>query len=466
MPLYSRHSKSYWVPLPKDLLGASSQRPNGCLFPKIYWVNGSPSASSKENDDGHFQDADTSASESERSAELEENIVNFEGDDLQDHPQKGINQVNEDVQNLKRSFGPSVFPRNFNDFVVDSKVDAMNAEMDVLYRNNNWELVDLPIGRKAIGSKLVCLINLAVQSGWTLYQMDVNNAFLYGDLNEFVYMTLSPGYFPTNETKVCKLNNSLYRLKPAHRKWNAKLTSALIECGFVQSKSDYSLFTKSFDDVFIALFVYVDDIIVTGNNLPEINKFKQFLKTKFMIKDLGNLKYFLGIEVLETPNGICLSQRNEPKDDDPLLKNVIDYQKLIGKLIYLTTTRPDIAYTVSCLSINLVKQSASGTPLETNKALIKDEEAEDVDVHLYRSMIGSLMYLTASRPDIMFAVCACTRFQVTPKTSHLHAAKRIFRYLKGQPKLGLWYPKDSPFHLEAFLDSDYAGASLDRKSTT
>ncbi|GKE66739.1 putative ribonuclease H-like domain-containing protein, partial [Tanacetum coccineum] len=105
------------------------------------------------------------------------------------------------------------------------------------------------------------------------------------------------------------------------------------------------------------------------------------------------------------------------------------------------------------------------TPIETNKAFLKDEEAEDVDVYLYRSMIGSLMYLTAFRPDIMFAVCACARFQVTPKVSHLHAVKMIFRYLKGQPKLGLWYPRDLPFDLEAFSDSDYAGASLDRKST-
>ncbi|GJR75099.1 retrovirus-related pol polyprotein from transposon TNT 1-94 [Tanacetum coccineum] len=108
----------------------------------------------------------------------------------------------------------------------------------------------------------------------------------------------------------------------------------------------------------------------------------------------------------------------------------------------------------------------ASTLMETNKPLIKDEEAEDVDVHLYRSMIGSLMYLTASRPDIMFAVCACARFQVTLKISHLHVVKRIFRYLKGQPKLGLWYPRDSPFDLEAFSDSDYARASLDRKSTT
>ncbi|GJQ96661.1 putative ribonuclease H-like domain-containing protein [Tanacetum coccineum] len=109
---------------------------------------------------------------------------------------------------------------------------------------------------------------------------------------------------------------------------------------------------------------------------------------------------------------------------------------------------------------------AVSTPIKTDKALNKDEEAEDVDVYLYRSMIRSLMYLIASRLDIMFAVCACARFQVTPKTSHLHAVKRIFRYLKGQPKLGLWCPRDSPFDLEAFSDSDYAGASLDRKSTT
>ncbi|GJW49603.1 uncharacterized mitochondrial protein-like protein [Tanacetum coccineum] len=108
----------------------------------------------------------------------------------------------------------------------------------------------------------------------------------------------------------------------------------------------------------------------------------------------------------------------------------------------------------------------ASTPMETSKPLLKDKNAEDVDVHLYRSMIGSLMYLTSLRPDIKFHVYACARFLVTPKVLHLHAIKRIFRYLKGQPKLGLWYPKDSPFDLEAYTDSDYAGASLDMKSTT
>nr|GEY33228.1 uncharacterized mitochondrial protein AtMg00810-like [Tanacetum cinerariifolium] len=104
--------------------------------------------------------------------------------------------------------------------------------------------------------------------------------------------------------------------------------------------------------------------------------------------------------------------------------------------------------------------------MKTSKPLRKDKDGEEVDVHTYRSMIGSLMYLTSSRPDIMFVVCACARYQVTPKVLHLHDVKRIFRYLNGQPKLGLWYPKDSPFDLVTYTDSDYAGASLDRKSTT
>ncbi|GJZ29461.1 putative ribonuclease H-like domain-containing protein, partial [Tanacetum coccineum] len=126
---------------------------------------------------------------------------------------------------------------------------------------------------------------------------------------------------------------------------------------------------------------------------------------------------------------------------------------------------PNNVYKVEKALYGLHQDPRACTPMEPNKAMVKDEEADNVDVYLYRSMIGSLMYLTASRPDITFTVYACARFQVTPKTSHLYAVKRIFRYLKGQPKLGLWYPRDSPFNLEAFSDSDYAGASLDRKST-
>nr|GEZ81510.1 hypothetical protein [Tanacetum cinerariifolium] len=134
----------------------------------------------------------------------------------------------------------------------------------------------------------------------------------------------------------------------------------------------------------------------------------------------------------------------------------------IDKTLFIKTHKDDILL----VQVYVDDIIFASNLMESNKPLFKDEEAEDIDVHLYRSMIGSLMYLTSSRPDITFAVCACARFQVTPKISHLHTVKRIFRYLKGQPKLGLWYPKDSPFDMEAYSDSDYAGASLDRKSTT
>ncbi|GKE43931.1 uncharacterized mitochondrial protein-like protein [Tanacetum coccineum] len=151
------------------------------------------------------------------------------------------------------------------------------------------------------------------------------------------------------------------------------------------------------------------------------------------MSSMGELTFFLGLQVQQKKDGIFISQD----------KYVAD---ILKKFDFATV-------------------KTASTPMEPNKALIKDEEADSVDVHLYRSMIGSLMYLIASRPDIMFVVCTCARFQVTPKMSHLHAVKRIFRYLNGQPKLGLWYPRDSPFNLEAFSDSDYARASLDRKST-
>nr|GEZ03441.1 uncharacterized mitochondrial protein AtMg00810-like [Tanacetum cinerariifolium] len=137
-------------------------------------------------------------------------------------------------------------------------------------------------------------------------------------------------------------------------------------------------------------------------------------------------------------------------------KKGIDYEQVFAPVVRIEAIR----------KFGLTDGKLAITPIDTEKPLLKDPNGKDVDVHTYRSMIGSLMYLTSSRPDIMFSICACAHFQVTPKASHLHAVKRIFRYLKGKPHLGLWYPKDSPFNLMAYSDSDYAGASLDRKSTT
>nr|GEV98242.1 uncharacterized mitochondrial protein AtMg00810-like [Tanacetum cinerariifolium] len=157
------------------------------------------------------------------------------------------------------------------------------------------------------------------------------------------------------------------------------------------------------------------------------------MKDKFQMSSMGELTFFLRLQVTQKEDGIFISQDK---------------------------------YGLEILKFNYSDVKSASTPVDLEKPLVKDVDANDVDVHLYRSMIGYLMYLTSSRPDIMFAVCACARFQVTPKTSHLLAVKRFFRYLKGKPTLGLWYPRDSPFELVAYIDSDYAGATQDRKSTT
>ncbi|GKA84382.1 putative ribonuclease H-like domain-containing protein [Tanacetum coccineum] len=236
-------------------------------------------------------------------------------------------------------------------------------------------------------------------------EMDVKSAFLYGKIEEEVYVCQPLGFEdPEFPNRVYKVEKALYGLHQAPRACDILLVQ-----------------------------VYVDDIIFGSDKKKLCTEFEKLIHKKFQMSYIGELTFFLELQVTQKDDGIFISQ---DKYVDEILKK---------------------------FGFSTVKTAS--TPMETSKPLLKDAEAEDVDVHLYRSMIGSLMYLTSSRPDIMFAVCACARFQVTPKVSHLHAVKRIFRYLKGQPKLGLWYPKDSPFDLEAYTDSDYAGASLDRKST-
>ncbi|GJZ22635.1 putative ribonuclease H-like domain-containing protein [Tanacetum coccineum] len=202
---------------------------------------------------------------------------------------------------------------------------------------------------------------------------------------------------------------ALYGLHHAPRAWYATLSTFLEQHGYRRGTIDKTLFIKK-------------------------DKKDIMLVQVFQMSSMGELIFFLGLQVKQKTDGIFISQD----------KYVADMLK----------------------KFDLASVKTAITPMETKMSLTKDEEADEVDIQLYRFMIGSLMYLTASRPDIMFAVCACSRFQVTPKTSHLNAVKRIFKYLKGKPNLGLWYPRESSFDLEAFSDSDYAGANLDRKSTT
>ncbi|GKD16472.1 putative ribonuclease H-like domain-containing protein, partial [Tanacetum coccineum] len=332
-----------------------------------------------------------------------------------------------------------------------SWIEAMQKELLQFELQKVWILVDLPNGKRAIRTKWVfrnkkdgrgivvrnkarlvaqgytqeeginydegfapvsrieaIRLFLAYVSymGFIMYQMDVKSAFLYGTIEEEVYVCQTSGFEdPHFLDKVYKVEKALYGLHQALRAWYETLYNYLLENGFRRGTIDKTLFIKKEKSDILLVQVYVDDII-----------FGSTKKTLLQQKE----------------DGIFISQD----------KYVAEILKKFDFATIKTTS----------------------TPIETNKALVKDEEAEAVDIHLYRSMIGSLMYLTASRHDITFVVCAYARFQVTPKVSH--TVKRIFRYLKGQPKLGIWYPRDSSFDLEAFSDTDYAGASLDRKSTT
>nr|GEV43489.1 putative ribonuclease H-like domain-containing protein [Tanacetum cinerariifolium] len=270
--------------------------------------------------------------------------------------------------------------------------------------------------------------------GFMVYQMDVKSAFLYETIDEEVYVCQPSGFedpdYPNNVYKVVK---ALYRLHQVPRAWYETLANYLLDNGFQRGKIDRTLFIKKKKGDILLVHVYVDDIIFGSTNKDLCKAFKKLMKDKFQMSSMGELTFFLDIQVKQKPDEIF-----------------INHDKYVAEILR---------------KFGLTDRKSASTPRDTEKPLLKDLNGEDMDVQTYRSMIGSLMYLTSSRLDIMFVVCVYAHFQVTPKASHLHAVKRIFRYLKGKPHLGLWYPKDSPFNLVAYSDSDYAGASLDRKST-
>ncbi|GJU43267.1 putative ribonuclease H-like domain-containing protein [Tanacetum coccineum] len=362
----------------------------------------------------------------------------------------------------------------------DSWVQAMQDELLQFKLQQVWVLVDLPHGMKVIGTKWVyrnkrdergvvvrnkarlvaqgytqeegidydevfapvarieairLFLAFASFMGFIVYQMDVKSAFLYSTIVEEVYVSQPPSFVdPDHPKKVYKVVKALYGLHQAPRAWYATLSTFLEKHGYKRGTIDKTLFIKRDKKDIMLVQVYVDDIIFGSTNKSWCDEFEALMKSRFQMSSMGELTFFLGLQVKQNKEGIFISQ-----------------DKYVAEILK---------------KFDLVNVKAAITPMETKVALTKDEEAIDVDVHLYRSMIGSLMYLTASRPDIMYAVCVCSRFQVTPKISHLNAVKRIFKYLKGKPNLGLWYPRESPFDLEAFSDSDYGGSNLDRKSTT
>nr|GEW95220.1 putative ribonuclease H-like domain-containing protein [Tanacetum cinerariifolium] len=233
--------------------------------------------------------------------------------------------------------------------------------------------------------------------------------------------------------RVYKVEKALYGLHQAPRAWYEILSTYLLDNEFQRGNIDKILFIKRDKSDILLVQVYVNDIIFGSTRKELCTEFEKIMHKKFKMSSMGELTFFLGLQVKQKEDGIFISQDKYVNE----ILNKFDFSDV----------------------------KTTSTPMETKKPLLKDEDSVEVDVHLYRLMIGSLIYLTCSRPDIMFVVCACARFQVNLKISHLHVVKRIFRYLKGLPKLGLWYLKDSLFDLVAYTDSDYAEASLDRKST-
>ncbi|RHN52451.1 putative RNA-directed DNA polymerase [Medicago truncatula] len=355
----------------------------------------------------------------------------------------------------------------------------MAKEIQALESNNTWILCPLPEGKSAIGCKWIykikyhsdgsidrykarlvakdysqvqgidyhdtfapvaklvtvrLLLSIAAIKNWPLYQFDVNNAFLQGDLSEEVYMKLPPGFSHKEKPCVCKLNKSIYGLKQASRQWFSKFSTTLIQKGFRQSISDYSLFTYNCDQTTIFVLVYVDDIIITGNNENAISKIKKFLAQSFSIKDLGNLSYFLGIEVSRSKKGIFLCQR----------KYTLDILSDSG----MTGCRP------------------SDFPMEQHLRLRPNDGTPLSDPTVYRRLVGRLLYLTVTRPDIQYAVNTLSQFMQSPYSSHFDAATRVLRYLKGSVGKGLFLSASSSINLVGYADSDWAGCPTTRRSTT
>ncbi|GKB87880.1 retrovirus-related pol polyprotein from transposon TNT 1-94 [Tanacetum coccineum] len=225
-----------------------------------------------------------------------------------------------------------------------------------------------------------------------VYQMDVKSAFMYDTIDEEVYVSQPPGFVdPDHPKKVYKVVKALYGLHQAPRAWYSTLSTFIETHRYRRGTIDKTLFIKKDKKDIMLVHVYVDDIIFGSTRKSWCDEFEALMKVRFQMSSMGELIFFLGFQVKQKTNRLFISQ-----------------DKYVTEMLK---------------KFDLASVKTAITPMETKMALTNDEEADDVDVHLYRSMIGSLMYLTASRPDIMFAVCACSRFQVTPKTSHLNAMK-------------------------------------------
>jgi len=356
---------------------------------------------------------------------------------------------------------------------------AMQTEFNALLKNNTWTLVPASVAQNVVGCKWVfklkrkadgsierhkarlvakgfhqhvgidygetfspvvkpttirTVLSHAYSAGWSMKQIDIQNAFLHGILSEDVYMEQPPGFIhPSYPHHICKLKKALYGLKQAPRAWFARLSGKLIELGFIGSKADSSLFLYHTAAVTMFLLIYVDDIIIVSSISTAIDDLLQLLSSDFAVKDLGSLHYFLGIEVIPVKDGLLLSQ-----------------QRYIRDLLSKT---------------NMTEAKPVSSPMASSSTLSAYTGDTMEDPTLYRSVVGSLQYLSLTRPDLAFPVSRVCQFMHRPTTLHWQAVKRILRYLKHTISHGLLLHKNSSNSLHAYSDADWAGCSDDRRST-
>jgi hypothetical protein len=380
------------------------------------------------------------------------------------------------VNNISLLVEPTTYEQACHD---PNWVAAMKFEIQALEENKTWSMVPLPLGQRPIGCKWVfkikyhadgtierhkarlvakgftqregidykdtfapvaklvtvrCLLAIAAVRHWPLHQMDVQNAFLHGDLVEEVYMLPPPGYCRQGENVVCRLHKSLYGLKQASRSWFQRFSCAIQEIGFQQSKADYSLFTQVRGASITVVLLYVDDMVITGNDETAINDLKKFLNSCFKIKDLGMLKYFLGIEVARSKAGITICQRKYTLD-------ILEEAGLLGAKPAIVPMEPDLVLT------------------ENGSEALKDPSR-------YRRLLGKLIYLTISRPEITYSVNTLSQFMQEPKVHHMKAAHRLLQYLKAAPGQGLLFPSDNSLDLVGYCDVDWTRCPTTRRSVT
>ncbi|KAK2417383.1 putative mitochondrial protein [Trifolium repens] len=435
-------------------------------------------------DENHVQDMHTSSDDDDRIVR-KSTRTRFPSVRLADHEVISDDVVNDDGDLVHLAFMADSEPVNWNEAIVDSNWRrAMNEEIQSIEKNNTWSLVDLPPQKKPISVKWIfkvkknpdgsilkhkarlvargflqqqgidysevyapvarmetirLVISIASSMNWSLFHMDVKSAFLNGPLEEEVYVSQPPGFeVKTEKHKVYKLHKALYGLKQAPRAWNKRIDQFLHSEGFVKCSVEFGVYMKG-SDISNALMIclYVDDLLITGSDHDKIEKFKGRLKDEFEMSDLGRLNYFLGLEFLYGSNGIVLHQR----------KYIADVLKRF--------------HMESC--------NEADTPMEANLKLSKNENEQAVDATLFKQVVGSLRFICNTRPDINYVLGSVSRFMSNPKASHMIAAKRILRYLKGTQDFGLAFLKsnmESELELEGFSDSDWCGDKDDRRSTS